>query len=156
MTDSIRHLLRQAWHQEVSERFNIKEVLKALDEIIIEQTDCGMKETFANAASSDLSTSTRSAGGYSCLASIADYGDVRNLVAAFANDLTVPVLACFGHHSNKQQENIAPEQNILETIEKRGTINVKSKKHTEDTGKRHRDPSVLQFPGSQLQTLIVQ
>jgi hypothetical protein len=126
MTEPIRHLLRYAWHHDVSERFSMTDVLKALDKIILDKDDWELNERSPAArASSNLSTTTVPGKRYSCLSAITDYSDVRNLVAAFAHDVPEMLfLTCFGHDRTTQQEKIPLQRNDPVTMEQSETNEV--------------------------------
>ncbi|CAB9516966.1 Ephrin type-B receptor 3 (Fragment) [Seminavis robusta] len=150
MTDPIRQLLQCAWNQDVSERYSMKEVLNAFDDM--DHAGNAVVGSSTQTTSSDVSTSTRSGLGYTCLStSIANYHDVRDLVAEFANDLPeLPFLACFGHDDNAQQENIEPAPKA------RGA-EVEPSENLKAIGTKREDYSnVLQYSVSRIQTLIVQ
>jgi hypothetical protein len=155
MTESIRHLLRQSWHQDVSERYSMIDVLKALDKIIVDQDDRELNETSTIArASSNVSTTTLPGKRYSCLSAITDYGDVGNLVAAFAHDLPeMPFLTCFGHDGTTQQENIPLQRNDPVSMEQSETSKVGFAKPKQQLSEQNWNGNVFPHHGSQLRTL---
>jgi hypothetical protein len=154
MTDPIRQLLRHAWHHDVSERFSMIDALKALDKIILDQEKRELNDRYPIArASSNISTTTLPGKGYSCLSGIAGYGDMQNLVVAFAHDLPkMPFLTCFRHEQSKQQENIPLQRNNRVTIEQTECF-VKPKQQLRE---QNWDGNLFQHDGFQLRALIQQ
>jgi Protein tyrosine and serine/threonine kinase len=160
MTDPIRDLLTSAWDQDVEQRFTIKQVAKALDDILVSKTKSKVDYSTSKVSLKDilrlsLSPPTR---GYSCLSSaLAEYRDVRDIVAELSNDMPeLPFLGCF----NRNSENTSPVQpeslETKKTTESSPTLD--HDRENEQPGGITSLPETKSFllPVPHLETLLVQ
>ena len=95
MTDPVRDLLRQAWHQDVSQRFTIKEVQDKLRGII-------------DSLGGDTRDVAKEHGGrHAC------YDGLRDAVKELATDIhDLSLLACLGYDAVKQPESIDSTEQV--------------------------------------------
>ena len=108
MTDPIRDLLRQAWHQDVSQRLTIKEVQHTL------------RGTIDSLSGDGRDVTTDHGDRFSC------YGGIRDVVQELATDIQgLSLLACLGYDAVRQPESIdsteqafvAPKQKLEQSEE---------------------------------------
>lgn len=114
MTDSIRELLAGAWHQDVSKRCTMKQVVQTLDIIIEQENIRAATDATLNRSFRDLLNLSAPAQAYSCLSSaMAEYGGVSDIVAELADDLSdLPFMTCFGHPGSNLSEQHSDEPTI--------------------------------------------
>lgn len=96
MTDPLRDLLKEAWHQDVSQRLTMREVHNKL-QFIIQSNDAATEERPGGLAS-------RTYLHNSCLTRV---GGMRNKVVELAEDIKgLPIMACFGHGILKENDDV--------------------------------------------------
>ena len=135
------------------------DVLSALDKIILETAAAGdIHETSPRARTNSNVSTTRLPGkGYSCLASFADYGEVRRLVAAFAHDLEeMPFLNCFGHDNTTHQEKIPLQRSELVVTMEPETNEARFARPEHQLREQNLSSNLLRHPHLQHDTFIEQ